>query len=157
MTGLLQLSLRRTQALGLPVLNELGSFLGLGPSTTFTRGSLRARLARGLWRLERLALDGRRRLYADGTVTMEGGLNLHVAATPGQGALGPFAAVLALRIPVAGPIPLLVLAEANNYLSSRLIHLRVTGTLRNPAVRVLPLATLTQEGVRFFVSGSGAE
>ena len=43
------------------------------------------------------------------------------------------------------------LARASSYLSYRVIHLRVTGTLRSPTVRVEPIRLLTQEAVRFFL------
>jgi hypothetical protein len=155
LTGVLDVNLGQTQALEYPVLRQLSPFLAVSPSTSFTRGTLRARLSRGLVRVEHLSLEGGFvRLYAAGTVTLEGGrLNLDVATTTGRVGLDPLRLrILGIRVPLAGPIPLTVLIEANDYLSNRLLQLRVTGTLRNPVVRVLPLATLTNEAIRFFLN-----
>jgi len=64
--------------------------------------------------------------------------------------LGP----LALRVPVAGPVPLVVLQEASNLLANHVIYLDVTGTARSPVIRPRPLAILSQEAVRFFLNRS---
>lgn len=61
-----------------------------------------------------------------------------------------------MTIPAAGPIPVSVLLEVSAYLSNRVIHLRVTGTTRNPQVRTEPIRLLAEEAVRFFVLQSGA-
>jgi translocation and assembly module TamB len=92
-------------------------------------------------------------VFAEGTVGLGGQLGLDVLAQTGRVGLDPARLrLLGLRVPAVGPVPLTVLIEANRYLSNRLLHLRVTGTVRSPSVRVLPLLTLTQEAVRYFLN-----
>jgi uncharacterized protein involved in outer membrane biogenesis len=155
-TGRLDASLSQTQALQFPVFRQLSRFLGASPSTTFERGSLKAHLGHGLVRVEELTLEGGLlRLYAEGIVTLQGRLDLDVTAATGRLALDSLRGRFAPRIPVVGPIPGALLAEANDLLSRRLLQLRVTGTLHSPSVRVLPLASLRQEAVRFFLGRDG--
>jgi hypothetical protein len=56
-----------------------------------------------------------------------------------------------LRIPLTGAVPVSLLLQASDYLSNRLIRLRVTGTVRSPVVTVEPITLLTEEAVRFFL------
>jgi hypothetical protein len=150
--GVLEASFEQSQALNLPVLRQVAPFLGIGATTTFHKGDLRARLDNGLFRIQRLALEGNNlHVFIDGTVSLEGRLNLGVIAQTVRLGIDPRLQVLGLRIPVTGPVPLVVLQEAATYLSNRVIHLQVTGTIRSPNIRVLPLATLTQEALRFLV------
>ena len=60
-----------------------------------------------------------------------------------------------LALPMVGPIPLGLLNEASAYLSNRTIRLRVTGTIKAPAIAVNPVALLSESAVRFFVAQSG--
>jgi hypothetical protein len=59
--------------------------------------------------------------------------------------------VLALRLPAVGPIPVGLIARVSEVLANRLVHLRLTGTLKNPQVVVEPARLLTEEAVRFFL------
>jgi hypothetical protein len=154
LSGVLEATLGQTQALELPVLRTLSPFLSVSPSTSFNQGKLRARLTRGILRVERLTLEGGSlRVWVDGTVTTQGRLNLTVVATTGRVGLDPLRLRLfGIRIPLAGPIPVTLLIEANDYLSNHTVQLQVTGTVRSPTVRVAPLATLAQETVRFFLT-----
>jgi hypothetical protein len=122
-------------------------------SETFQSGQLEARLARGVVRIQRLNLEGGLvQMVIEGTVTLGGRLNLDVNARTGNITLLPPALrLLGLRIPVAGPIPLSVLTEASFVLARSVIHLRVTGSVRNPVVQVEPIALLTEEAVRYFL------
>lgn len=140
-TAELDATLRQTQALTLPVLYQLTPYLAPGQSSsaTFASGSLRGRLRGGVFRVQRLTLDGRTlKFILEGTATLQGRLDLDVTATSGQLGVNPNA--------------LRVLTRAASYLSNRLIHLRVTGTYRNPSIRIEPASLLTQEAVLFFLN-----
>jgi translocation and assembly module TamB len=148
--------MQQTQALQLPVLQQLLPFLPFGQSAaaSFQRGDVRARLARGIVRIERMSFAGTwLQVFIEGTVTLQGRLNLEVTANTGQlGASPSFLRLLGLRLPVAGPIPVGLLLQASTYLSNRVVHLRVNGTIRSPIIRIEPVALLTDEVVRFFVN-----
>jgi len=136
-----------------PVMQRLTPYLGTGQSVLpFQSGELRARLARGTFRVERLELlSSGAQVFAEGTVTLAGRLDLNVIANTGQ--LGPDDRVirlLARRIPSSGAVPLMVLRELNDLTSNRLIRLSVTGTIDQPVVRVNKAALLTDEAARFF-------
>ena len=151
--------LTQSQALQIPVLSALVPFIAPGRSaTTFDRGELRGRLSRGIFRIQKLNLSSRVvGLNVVGTITTTGRLDLE--ATAGTGRLGVnanFLQALGVTIPAVGPIPVGVLLEVSAYLSNRVIHLRVTGTTRNPQVRTEPIRLLAEEAVRFFVLQSGA-
>ena len=154
--GVLVASFQQAQALQVPVLQQIAPYLGVGPSTTFQKGDLRARLDRGALRVQQLTLEGNKaRLYVDGSVALDGRLNLNVIAKSGPSGvptvrLGP----LALRVPIAGPVPLVLLQEASALLSNHVAHLQVTGTVRSPVIRSQPLALLSDEAVRFFLDRS---
>jgi translocation and assembly module TamB len=155
LSATMEASFGQAEALSLPVLSQLAPFLapGLSRSSTFQSGDLRARLARGLIHVQRLSLSGPAlHLFAQGTVTLDGRLDLEVVAYTGD--LGPNPRLLrlfGLRLPPIGPIPVTLIADVSSYLSNRVIHLRGTGTLRSPSVRVEPLGLLTEEAVRFFI------
>jgi hypothetical protein len=94
-------------------------------------------------------------LFVDGTVTLQGRLNLQVTATTGNVGVNPtFVRFLGLRIPAVGPIPVTLLLEASTYFANRVVHLRVTGTAPSPIVTVEPLSLLTEEALRFLVNRS---
>jgi hypothetical protein len=148
-------SLQQTQTLNYPVLQQLAPFLRMGQSSsTFRNGDLRARLDRGIIRIQRLTLSGNTlQLFIEGSVTLEGRLALEVTANTGQVGANPrLLRLLGLRIPAVGPIPVALLLEASTYLSNRVIHLRVTGTIRNPVVQVEPVSLLSDEVVRYFLN-----
>jgi hypothetical protein len=152
LAGSVDASFQDTEALTLPVLRQLTPYLMPGQGgAVFRSGDLRARLSRGVVRVQRLALTGALlRFLVEGTVTLAGRLDLEVTASPTP-LLGDRSALgrLIARVPPAGAVPLTVLAEAAALLSPRLLHLRVTGTVRNPTVRVETLSALTEEALRF--------
>lgn len=157
LTAALDATMAQTQVVGLPVLPQLLPYVAPGLSATsgFRGGAVKARLARGLVRIEFMTLEhSAYRLLIQGTITVQGGrLDLDVWANTGRYSPDAFLLQrLGLRIPVAGPIPLVVLMEANSYLSNRVIHLRVTGTLRSPVIQIEPVSLLTEEAVRFFLN-----
>jgi translocation and assembly module TamB len=155
LTATLKATLSQTQALEFPVLRQLTPFLRLSsPASTYNSGDLEARLARGVVRIQRLSLDGRlSQLWVEGTVTLQGRLDLDVTANTGPSTLAPhLCRFLGLRGPLNGPVPVRLLTQANAFLTKRLLRLRVTGTVRSPVVRVEPLSLLTEEALRFFVT-----
>ncbi|HLJ93696.1 MAG TPA: AsmA-like C-terminal region-containing protein [Gemmataceae bacterium] len=156
LTGTLDGRLQQTQALQLPVLQQLTPFLISGQSSAavFQTGSLRGRLAGGVFRIEQLTFSGTvMQLFVSGTVSLTERLNLEVTANTGNLGVNPtFLRFLGLRIPAVGPVPVALLLEASTYFSNRVAHLRVTGTVRNPVVTVEPLSLLTSEVLRFFVN-----
>jgi translocation and assembly module TamB len=155
LTATVQATLNQTQAFQLPVLAQVAPYLAPGQSNaTFQSGELRARLARGVLRIERLTLAGSfLQMIVEGTVTLQGRLDLDVTARTAT--LGPdplLLRILRLRVPAFGPLPLSMIVQASSYLSNRVIHLRVTGTVRNPVIRVEPIRLLTEEAARFFLN-----
>jgi hypothetical protein len=154
LTGTLSASLNQTQAMQLPVLRQITPFLRLGTSsTTFQTGQIQARLGRGIMRIQRFSLESSLvNVFIEGTVSLDGRLNLDVNARTGDVTLLPAGLrILGLRLPIAGPIPLSLITEASYLLARSVVHLRVTGSVRNPVVQIEPLALLTQEAVRYFL------
>jgi hypothetical protein len=89
---------------------------------------------------------------AKGNVTLQGRLDLSVDAQTRP--FGPDPLVLrALRvsIPATGPIPVSLLLQATNFFANKTVHLRVSGTVRNPVVQVEPIALIAEDVVRFFL------
>ena len=124
---------------------------GLTAASTFNSGSLRAILSRGIIRIQRWTMSASfLQLLIEGTVTTDGRLDLEVNGTPGG--LGTDRG-LVRRVPVVGATSAAILAEATNFLGSRLIHLRVGGTLRNPNIRYAPQFALTEQALQFFNLG----
>jgi hypothetical protein len=154
LSGTLTASFSQAQALQIPVLSQLQPFLRTGPSTTFQRGALQARLDHGVLRIQQFNLEGGNlRVHMDGTVTLAGALNLNVVANTGDIGLPTLRlGAIGLRIPITGPLPITVLQEVSALLANRVIYLTVTGTVRNPVIRIQVLQMLTEEAVRFFLN-----
>jgi hypothetical protein len=149
LTATLTATLQQTQALDYPVLRQVGPLLGLKATTTFQGGEVRARLAQGVVRVERLAFqEGPLQLYADGNVTLAGRVNLDMTANTGK--LGNMAAALGWRVPATGTIAQDMLVRATTALSPQLVHLHIRGTFREPTIQVAPLPLLTEQALRFF-------
>jgi hypothetical protein len=154
LTGRLKAKLRDTAAASLPLAQTLQSYVsgGLAGSGRFGNGDLRARLARGVVRVERLSLNSQNlRIYAQGDVSLAGRLNLSVVANTGQINSTPGALLVAARLSTLVAPPVGLLLEANQLLSNQTVYLDVTGTVHSPTVRVRPLPTLEEEAVRFFL------
>jgi hypothetical protein len=153
--GSMRAKLRDAQALAFPFLDSLQPFLlGIPISTVFTEGDARARLARGVVHLERLALSSSSaQLFAFGRVTIAGRLDLNVTATNSPTALhGRLGQILLARFPLVGPAPIAWLVEANRFLANRVIYLHVSGDWRHPTIQLLPVPMLEEEAARFFLS-----
>jgi hypothetical protein len=152
-TANVEASFSQTQGYQLPILAQILPFISRsGSNTTFQSGELRGRLADGIFRVQRLTLSGNLvNLIAEGTVTTTGRLNLDVTAATsvlkvGNGLLRG----IGLHVS-SGPLPIALLAEITNRLAGTSLHLIVSGTLRDPVVRVEPLSLLTDEAARFFL------
>jgi hypothetical protein len=146
--------LEQTQALQLPVLRQITPYLRPGTSTTtFQSGELKGRLSGGIFRVQRLTLAGNLlELIMEGTVNLAGRLNLDVTARAGVSTTNSSQLRgLGRRLPLVGAIPRIVLTEASALLANRVVHLRVTGTLQSPSIRIEPVLQLTEEAVRFFL------
>lgn len=150
----LDATLGANQALQLPVLQQLTPFLAPSSTTQFQQGDVHARLAGGVFRVQRLALvSPLLQVFVEGTVTLRGGLDLDVVANTGSLAFS--AAILPqlglTQLPTTGVLPTSLLTQASTLLSRRVIHLHVGGTVRSPSVRFNPVLLLTEEAVRFFL------
>jgi|GEM_PF-5386562 len=160
LTGTMRAKLGPSQALRMPVLEDIVPFLGPGRSaaTSFKQSELLARLTRGgLLRVERLALAGPKlSVFAEGIVALSGRLDLDVVATTGDLTVDPSLLVkFGMNIPaMIGPIPVGLIIRASKYLSDRTVRLEVLGTARSPRIRVNPMQILSEEAIRFFLGGT---
>jgi hypothetical protein len=156
LTAVVSAQVHQSQALLNPILRSLLPYLGLGISvnTTFQRGDLTGRLAHGIFRVQRLTLSSPSvQMVLTGTVSLQDRLDLEVTAHTGVLVLNPaLVRLLNLPLPSVGPIPVTLLVQATYYLSNQVVHLRVTGTLRSPVIRIEPVQLLTEEAVRFFLN-----
>jgi hypothetical protein len=155
LTATVSATLSQGQALQLPVLKQITPYLRPGMSaSTFQTGQLEGRLTRGIFRIQRLTLQGGLlQMIVEGTVNLQGRIDLEVTArTDNITFLPPALRVLGLRLPVAGGLPVGLITEASLLLANRVVHLHVTGTLRNPIIQVQPLPLLTEEAVRYFLT-----
>jgi hypothetical protein len=155
-TATLEASLRQTQALQFPVLQQVGRYVlpGQTPTTAFDSGDVRARLERGMIRLERLRLVSPTvQLIVEGRITLTGRLDLEVTAHTGPPGVNlPALRLLGVSVPATGAVPVALAVRATTLLANRTIHLHVGGTLRSPSIQVEPLAILTDEATRFFLN-----
>jgi hypothetical protein len=147
--------LEGAQGRGVPVIDQIANTVpgaGFSGATTFGEGRLEARLTRGVVRLDRLSLANKRlQLYITGIVSLSGRLNLEATAATGK-AVNPTIANALLAGLVATPAaPVALLLRANDFLSDRVVHLAIRGTLSRPTIRLRPFQMLEEEAVRFFL------
>jgi translocation and assembly module TamB len=155
LTGTLVASLNNTSVKEVPLLRQATPFLNpIGVTKPFQSGDIRGTLARGVFRVQRLALaNPSAQVFAEGSITLEGRLDLDVVAHTGT--IGPDVRGLrafGLRLPTLGPVPLTLIRDVSDFLSNRTVRLTISGTAANPVVRVNTGALLTQEAVRFFLT-----
>jgi hypothetical protein len=158
LTGTLAANFTQASALETPILRPIAPYVAPGQSLTgFTRGDLLAYLSHGVFRIQRMALEAPSvRIYSEGSVTIEGRLDLAVNAMTGQIGANPDLIRLAgLRLPAIGPIPVTMIVRASNVLSNHVIRLRVGGTIRAPTVQVNAAALLSEGVLRYFLNSSG--
>jgi hypothetical protein len=125
----------------------------LSGATKFDQGELRAALSRGVLRIERLSLEGQKtQLYATGTATTAGRLDLQVTVNTGLFDRNSQSAIsLATQLALFVVPPLGLALEANRFLSDQVVHLHIAGNVGAPSVRVRALPLLGEEAVRFFM------
>jgi uncharacterized protein involved in outer membrane biogenesis len=155
LTGTLVARLNNTSVKEIPILRQVTPFLNpSGLVKPFQAGDVRGTLAGGVFRVQRLTLaNPAAQLFAEGTITTTGRIDLDVVAH--TGAIGPEVRALqlfGLGLPLVGPVPLTLIRDVSDFLSNRTIRLTITGTTSNPIVRVNVGALLTDEAVRFFLS-----
>jgi hypothetical protein len=153
-TGTLRATLRDAQAMSFPVLQQMRPYLSGGSgATTFEKGEINARLARGQLQIQELTLASQSlQVYMDGNVGLNGSLRMNATASTSQLSANPtIARILFEQLPLATPVPIGVLTSANRFLADRVIYMQVSGSVRNPIIRVLPVPLLRDAAVRFFL------
>lgn len=151
--GKVDLELTDASIVSLPVFREIDRFLGASRGGLFEQGHLTGTVAGGHLVVEPLTLQGRlAQVHGTGTVGLDGRLDLEVLVSTNQLIPQTGQALLAL-------VPGLGNAEARgqqaylsvaNFLSNRLLKLRVTGTMKEPSVSLDPSITLANTAVSFF-------
>jgi hypothetical protein len=154
LTGTLNASLNHTSVREVPLINVVSPFLSpFGLLQPFEAGEVKGRLAKGVFRLERFVLSNPgAHVYADGSITRHGRVDLDLVAVTGQ--IGPNVGALrliGLNVPTFGAVPLNLALQVTQLLSNRTVRLSVTGTLDAPRVRVNTAALLSDAVIRFFV------
>lgn len=157
LSGTLTATVGESQAFALPVLSAILPFVGgfgRDSTTKVTEGEVRAALGRGVWQVQRVSLTGPSiDLYADGTVSTAGRLNLTVVASSGSNRPSEIIVRRLRAIPAAATQPLgpSSLTTALGAFGNYVVYLNVTGTTDAPAVQVNTLRTVSEGAVRFFL------
>jgi hypothetical protein len=158
LTGSLDATMKQGQVFDLPFFRQLARYIAPGQaSSAFQDGALRARLNRGVVKVEYLRLKGPfLQAQLTGTVTLQGRLDMEATANPGlPGEDQATIRLLGMRLPAVGAIPSTVVNQASGILLRRLIHLDINGTVRNPSMQIVPLRNLSGDTLRFFLSLPG--
>jgi translocation and assembly module TamB len=137
----------------LPILSALARFLGSASGGLFEDGDLVGTIANRQLVVETFTLQGRlAQILATGTVGFDGQVNLVVLINTNQ-IIPQTGQALMLAIPglrnANGRRGQATLQVAN-FLSNRLLKLRVTGTIKNPSVSIDPRIVVTNPAVAFF-------
>ncbi len=154
LAGTLTARFGQTTVRELPVLGTVSPFLSpVQALTRFESGDVLARLGAGQLRIERLALAGTgAKLFADGTVGLDGRLDLAVVYNTNQiGPVSPVFRLIARNIPAIGPIPVGLIVRVTEALSNRVVRLTIGGSTSRPAVQLNAAGLLSENAVRFFV------
>lgn len=119
----------------------------------FDSGELRGRLSRGVFRIERLTLASPTTdLYADGTVTLGGRLDLGVIVRTGTiGLNDSLLKQVGLALPLPGGLPVELARDVSIFLSNRTVRLNITGTVADPRPQVNTAALIADEAIRFLL------
>jgi translocation and assembly module TamB len=155
LNGSVVASIEQAAVRDLPVLDAITPFVS--PSALlkpFDSGELRGRLSRGVFRIEKLTLaSANTDLYAEGTVTTAGRLDLGVIVRTGTlGLNDTLLRQLGINIPLPiGPLPLQVVRDVSAFLSNRTVRLTITGTTSRPQPQVNTAALFADEAIRFFL------
>lgn len=155
LSGTLIGRLTQTSVREIPILERIVPFISSSAlMQPYEHGDIRATLARGVFRVDRLVLvNPSGQIFAGGTITLDGRINALVVAHTGL--IGPAnrgLQLLGLALPLFGPVPLTLIEDVSAFLSNRTVRLNITGTTRNPDVRLNVSALLSEEAVRFFLA-----
>ncbi len=151
--GRVILDLDDASIVALPILGALDRFLGGASGGLFEDGDLVGTIAGKQLIVESFTLEGRlAQLHATGTVGFDGQVNLVVLINTNQ-IIPQTGQALVMAIPglrtVIGRSEQATLQVAN-FLSNRLLKVRVTGTLKNPSVSADPTILVADTAVMFF-------
>lgn len=155
LTGSALMTIQQAGVRELPVLDVVLPFVSASALLEpFDEGELRGRLSRGVFRIERLALaNSTSDLFADGTVTRAGKLDLSLVIRTGdlglnQSVLGKVGLLPSVFIL---PLPLTVVQDVTAILANRTVRLKVTGSLDSPQAQVNGTALLADEAIRYLL------
>lgn len=153
-TGTLNAKLNQTSVKEVPLIKLVTPYLSpFGFLQPFETGEVTGRLAGGIFRLERFVLSNPgAHVFAEGSVTRKGRIDLDVVAVTGQ--IGPNVRALkflGINLPAFGPLPISLVMSVSDLLSNRMIRIRITGTVKSPNVQINKAALLTDTAVRFFL------
>jgi translocation and assembly module TamB len=151
--GRVVLDLDDASLLALPILSALDRFLGSASGGIFEDGDLVGTFANRQLIVENFTLQGRlAQVQATGTVGFDGQVNLVVLINTNQ-IIPQTGQALLMSIPglrnVIGRSEQATLQVAN-FLSNRLLKVRVTGTVKNPSVALDPTIVVADTAVAFF-------
>ncbi|HWE37178.1 MAG TPA: AsmA-like C-terminal region-containing protein [Isosphaeraceae bacterium] len=150
--GVVDLDLDDAELFEMPVLRQIGQFLGASQSGVFNDGDLHGVLDDDRLIVEDCTLAGRLvQLHATGTVGFDGRLDLMVVVNTSQIITETGQALLNLipGLRRQGRRPE-VLDRFGGFLSNRLLKFRVTGTVSHPSVNADPTVLVTEGAVNFF-------
>lgn len=146
-------TLTHSRAQGIPIVRDLVPFLPVAATGTFfDKGELKARMDRGIIRIQRLALSNAFvMVLIEGNISSQGQMDLEATARTGNLSVLPEAMRnLGLKMPAIGAVPLDVISQATGALAAGILHYKITGNYKNPIVKSVPLTLLTEESIRFF-------
>jgi translocation and assembly module TamB len=151
--GNFDLDLDDASLVSIPFFREVDRFLGAARGGLFEHGDLTGSIANRQFNIDPMTLEGRlAQLHVRGTVGFDGQLNLVVLINTNQ-------LIPETGAALAGVIPGLntargrngaAMLQVANFLSNRLLKLRVTGTVRNPSVNLDPGILVADTAVGFF-------
>jgi translocation and assembly module TamB len=151
--GRVVLDLDDASLVAMPIIGEINRFLGAAQGGVFEDGDLSGTIGHRQVIIDMFTLQGRlAQLHMTGTVGFDGQLNLGVLINTNQIIPQTGQALIAV-IPglrdALGRGQAAVLPVAN-FLSNRLLKLRVTGTLKSPTVAIDPSVAVADTAVGFF-------
>jgi len=149
-------ALAGTEASAIPGLGLARRYLGPigGSALTFTEGTLRGRILRGLVLIDQLALRSNQlRVAANGSIRLDNSrMNIDaVVATGDFSAQGLVVQEATRRLLLVAAPPVGLLLSLSRLVNDRIVYLRVGGTLGAPIVRVRPVETLGRNALRYFL------
>jgi translocation and assembly module TamB len=137
--GDMDFDLDQASLVDIPLLDELDRALGSTEGGVFDDGDLHGTISDRRIRIDRLTLVGPlAQVHATGTVDFDGRLNLEVIVNKNRGIPESGQALLARSPNVADEVARRAsqIDQVRDFISSRLMKFRITGTIRDPNVNV---------------------